>query len=177
MRVCVLSHIQLCDPVDCSPPGSSVHRISQARRLQWVAISYCKVSEYSVLSVHLSRQSTDWGYWDGSVDWLQMGSWKVFRDRGTALWLNYGNDGSSLQLLTITGLCTCRSWSRVKLCETALNASSCWNASAPPGGVVTWSTTLLSPVPHPRYLLLLKSSCLLVDSLVLQFLVQFIGIK
>ena len=27
----------LCDPLDCSPPGSSVHGISQARILEWVA--------------------------------------------------------------------------------------------------------------------------------------------
>ena len=27
-------------PLDCSPPGSSVHEISQARTLQWVAISF-----------------------------------------------------------------------------------------------------------------------------------------
>ena len=33
------SHVQLCDPVDCSPPDSSVHGILQARRLEWVAIS------------------------------------------------------------------------------------------------------------------------------------------
>ena len=26
----------LCDPMDCSPPGSSVHRILQARILEWV---------------------------------------------------------------------------------------------------------------------------------------------
>ena len=29
----------LCDPMDCSPAGSSVHGISQARLLEWVAIS------------------------------------------------------------------------------------------------------------------------------------------
>ena len=29
----------LCDPMDCSPPGSSVHGIFQARILDWVAIS------------------------------------------------------------------------------------------------------------------------------------------
>ena len=29
----------LCDPVDCSPPGSSVHGILQARILEWMAIS------------------------------------------------------------------------------------------------------------------------------------------
>ena len=28
----------LCDPVDCSLPGSSVHGISQARVLEWAAI-------------------------------------------------------------------------------------------------------------------------------------------
>ena len=33
-----LSHVQLfCDPVDCSPPGPSVHGISQERILEWVA--------------------------------------------------------------------------------------------------------------------------------------------
>ena len=37
--VCVLSHVQLCGLMDCSLPGSSVHGISQARILEWVAIS------------------------------------------------------------------------------------------------------------------------------------------
>ena len=42
--VCVcdqlLSHDRLfCDPMDCSQPGSSVHGISQARVLEWAAIS------------------------------------------------------------------------------------------------------------------------------------------
>ena len=31
-----LSRVQLCDPVDHSPLGSSVHRISQARILKWL---------------------------------------------------------------------------------------------------------------------------------------------
>ena len=30
----------LCSPMDCSPPGFSVHGISQARILEWVAISF-----------------------------------------------------------------------------------------------------------------------------------------
>ena len=33
------SCLALCNPVDCSLPGSSVHRIFQARTLEWVAIS------------------------------------------------------------------------------------------------------------------------------------------
>ena len=31
------SCLTLCIPMDCSPPGSSVHRILQARILEWVA--------------------------------------------------------------------------------------------------------------------------------------------
>ena len=34
----------VCDTTDCSPPGSSVHGISQARILEWVAISFSRVS-------------------------------------------------------------------------------------------------------------------------------------
>ena len=30
----------LCDPMDCSPSGSSVHGILQARVLEWVAIAF-----------------------------------------------------------------------------------------------------------------------------------------
>ena len=30
----------LCDPVDCSLPGSSVHEILQVRMLEWVAVSF-----------------------------------------------------------------------------------------------------------------------------------------
>ena len=33
----------LCDPMDCSPPGSSVHGILQARILNWVAMSSSRV--------------------------------------------------------------------------------------------------------------------------------------
>ena len=39
----VAQYLTFCDPMDCSPPGSSVLGISQARILEWVAISY-KVS-------------------------------------------------------------------------------------------------------------------------------------
>ena len=41
----LFSHTQLfCDPVDCSPSGSSVYGISQARILEWVAISFSRGS-------------------------------------------------------------------------------------------------------------------------------------
>ena len=34
----------LCDPMNCSPPGSSVYGILQARILEWVAISFSRGS-------------------------------------------------------------------------------------------------------------------------------------
>ena len=36
----------LCDPVDCSPPGSSIHGILQARILEWFAISFSRGSSW-----------------------------------------------------------------------------------------------------------------------------------
>ena len=47
--VCVLvfqSCPILCNPMDCSPPGSSVHGILQARVLEWVAISSSRGSSW-----------------------------------------------------------------------------------------------------------------------------------
>ena len=34
----------ICDPMDCSPPGSPVHGILQARILEWAAISFSRRS-------------------------------------------------------------------------------------------------------------------------------------
>ena len=36
--------LTLCDPVDCIPPGSSIHGILQARILEWVSISFSRGS-------------------------------------------------------------------------------------------------------------------------------------
>ena len=40
----VKSCLSLCDPTDCSPPGSSVHGILQARILERVAIPFSRGS-------------------------------------------------------------------------------------------------------------------------------------
>ena len=34
----------LCDPMDYSPPGSSLHGVFQARILEWVALSFSRES-------------------------------------------------------------------------------------------------------------------------------------
>ena len=44
----------LCYPMDSSPRGSSVHRILQARVLEWVAISFSKIGSYSSLQLTFS---------------------------------------------------------------------------------------------------------------------------
>ena len=38
------SSLTLCSPVNCSPPGSSIHGISQTGILEWVAISFFRGS-------------------------------------------------------------------------------------------------------------------------------------
>ena len=42
--MCTQSCLTLCDPMDCSAPGSSVHGIFQAGILEWIAFSFSKGS-------------------------------------------------------------------------------------------------------------------------------------
>ena len=59
----------LCDPMDCSPPGSSVHGILQARILEWVTMPSSGSSDpgikptslmFPVLAVGFFTTSTTW---------------------------------------------------------------------------------------------------------------------
>ena len=47
MHIHTLGCVQLCDPMDYSPPGSPVHGIFQARLLGWVAFSFSRGSSWS----------------------------------------------------------------------------------------------------------------------------------
>ena len=51
----VQSCLTLCDPMDCSPPGSSVHGIFQVRVLEWVAISFSRGSSQLRDQTQVSR--------------------------------------------------------------------------------------------------------------------------
>ena len=42
----MLSHVQLCNPMDCGPPGCSVHGILLARILEWVAMPFSRGSSW-----------------------------------------------------------------------------------------------------------------------------------
>ena len=46
VKVKSLSRVQLCDPMDCSQPGSSIHGIFHARVLEWRAIAFSDSSAY-----------------------------------------------------------------------------------------------------------------------------------
>ena len=54
----------LCNPMDCSPPSSSVHGILQARILEWVAISFSRGSSWprdqTQVSCIAGRRLTAW---------------------------------------------------------------------------------------------------------------------
>ena len=58
--VCVQSCPTLCDPMDYSPPGSSVHGISQARILERVAISFSRGSSESKDRTRISWYHLRW---------------------------------------------------------------------------------------------------------------------
>ena len=71
-----LSRVWLCDPMDCSPPGSSVHGILQARILEWAAILFSRGSsqprDQTWVSSIAGRFFTIWATWDAgySKPWL-----------------------------------------------------------------------------------------------------------
>ena len=63
MHSCGQSCLSLCNPVNCSPRGSFIYGISQARILEWVAISYSRGSS----------QHRDWT----CVSWVSCIGWKI----------------------------------------------------------------------------------------------------
>jgi len=68
----------LCDPMDCSLPGFSVHGILQARTLEWVAISFSKAWKWKVkVKSWVWVNSGSW-WWTGGPGVLRfMGSQRV----------------------------------------------------------------------------------------------------
>ena len=74
------SCLALCDPLDCRPPGSSLHEIFQARILEWVAILLfqgifpTQGSNQSLASSALAgRFFTTSATWDTTVAVLKLG--------------------------------------------------------------------------------------------------------
>ena len=80
------SCLTLCHPMDCSPSGTSAHGISQARILEWVAISYSRRSSWPRDRTHVSciscigrRVLHHCAIWKAQKKWLEKGflkNWK-----------------------------------------------------------------------------------------------------
>ena len=62
------SCLTLCDPMDCGPPGSSVHGILQARILEWVAIPFFRGTsrprDRTLVSCIAGRFFIVWATWE-----------------------------------------------------------------------------------------------------------------
>ena len=50
------SCLTLCDPMDCTSPGSSVHEIPQAKTLDWISISLSGVPVGEIRIGHLKSK-------------------------------------------------------------------------------------------------------------------------
>ena len=73
------SCLTLCNPVDCSPSGSSVHEIFQARVLKWVTISFSRGSSQptSLVSLALAgRFFSDWARREAAAVFVIAKTWK-----------------------------------------------------------------------------------------------------
>ena len=83
---CSIFRTPICDPIDCSPPGSSAHGILQARILEWVAIPFSrgppKPGDQTRVSCITSRFFTNWAT---SILYLQYISAQVTHISGVLL--------------------------------------------------------------------------------------------
>ena len=79
------SCLTLCDPMNCNPPGSSVHKILQARILEWVAIPFSKGSSWTrdwtcVSYVSAGRFFTTSDTWEAQIRQPKLNTnthWKI----------------------------------------------------------------------------------------------------
>ena len=66
----------LCDPLDCSPPGASVHGIFQARILEWVAMPSSRgSSQPGIEPVSLMSPTFSGGFFTTNTTWEEQLSW------------------------------------------------------------------------------------------------------
>ena len=76
------SCLTLCDPLDCSPPGSSVHRILQARILERVAIYFSRGSsrprDQAWVSCIVDRFFTIWATREDQTNIVSNGERQLF---------------------------------------------------------------------------------------------------
>ena len=64
------SHVRVCNPVDHSPPGSSVHGILQVRKLEWAAMPSSRdLPDPGIQPMSLTAPALAGGYFTTSTTW------------------------------------------------------------------------------------------------------------
>ena len=89
------SCLTLCDPMDCSLPGSSVHGILQARVLEWVAISFSSAWKWKVKVKSLSHV------------WLLATPWTAAHQAPPSMGFSRQECWSGVPLIFVTVLDSC----------------------------------------------------------------------
>ena len=118
------SCLTLCDPMDCIPPGSSVHGILQARILEWVAIPFsgrssqlrdwtqvsCIASRFFTTEPELGRKEgralRNWCFQtvvlektiESSLDWKDI---KLVNPKSNQLWIFIGSTDAEAEALIL----------------------------------------------------------------------------
>ena len=89
----------LSDPMDCSPPGSSVHGIFQVRVLEWGAIAFSE-SKHSNMLMVLSRY---WLWSPGSSEVKNLPAMQKTQE--TRVWFLGGEDPLEKEITTYFSIC------------------------------------------------------------------------
>ena len=127
----VLSWPALCDFMDCSPPGFSVHGILQARIVEWIAIPFCRGSSrprYQIWSPALQ------------VDFLpceppgKPGNWFIFSSKFICWSLNFQDP----QNRTILGARACKVVVKLKWDHYSEPCSNVTDIFTEKGNLYTW---------------------------------------
>ena len=144
--------------MDCSPPGSSVHEISQARILEWVAISFSKVSSWP-------RDQTWVSFFFSDLSFLHLLQWQVdslpLAPPGKPLWsqslhpLKSGAISDSHEYLRLesTQICT---WNPIVRIFTSMVFKCGW-LKLPSGFDNVWRYSWLSQMEQGRRVVLISN--------------------
>ena len=109
-------HLTFCNPMDCSPPGSSVHGILQVRILEWVAIPFSRESswprDWTCVSPIAGRFFTIWA----TRKALSSGALSQPHQQGPLCWIRPHSRVPCLlggcQSTISRGLSRCRAWGK-----------------------------------------------------------------
>ena len=111
----------ICGSMDSSPPGSPVHGVLQARRLEWVATSFSRGSsrpgEWTWVSCIAGRFFTVWAtsvYWQPNDCWSWCTKGEELKEKSSLLFIHGDLFSSSMTLL----LCFCLVICLVTVCPT-----------------------------------------------------------